>query len=351
MKKTVAVIFGGRSPEYGVSLQSAAAVLESIDRKRYTVIPVGITRRGDWFRYDGGLRAIREDTWWQDRAGLTAVAVSQDRSVHGLMEFRPGGLFTRLDMAFPVLHGRNGEDGTVQGLLELAGIPVVGCGTLASALCMDKARAHALAAAAGVAVPRGVTVGREEAGALAALTAGLACPLFVKPVRAGSSFGISRVLSREDLPAAAERAFAHDSRIVIEEAVAGFEVGCAILGRKTLTLGRVDEIALEGGFFDFTEKYSLKTSKIHMPARVDGETEERVREAAVKIYRALDCAGFARVDLFLTPAGEIVFNEVNTIPGLTAHSRFPNMMRGVGLELEDVVARLLEETWDENANG
>ena len=169
----------------------------------------------------------------------------------------------------------------------------------------------------------------------------LSFPVFVKPVRAGSSFGVTRVESRDALGTAVDAAFRYDSSVIVEEAVPGFEVGCAVLGTDTLTVGRTDEIELSGGFFDFEEKYTLKTSRIHMPARVDAETERRIQEAAKVIYRALGCSGFARVDLFLTPSGELVFNEVNTIPGLTAHSRFPNMMKGIGLSFPQMIDRLL----------
>ena len=343
MKKKIAVIFGGHSSEYGVSLQSAAAVFTHIDRERYEVFPIGITPEGDWYYYTGALAAIPADTWRQDRGHLTPVVFSQDRSVGGFLELTGGGYAVRkIDLAFPVLHGRNGEDGTVQGLLELAGIQVVGCGTLASALCMDKDRAHKLAALAGAAVPKAVTFkGKELAGAAEKIKAALTFPVFVKPVRAGSSFGVTKVNRPEELDGAIRLALENDTEVIAEEAVDGFEVGCAILGTEKLTVGRVDEIELSGGFFDYTEKYTLKTSKIHMPARVDAETEARIQETAKTIYRALGCSGFARVDLFLTPGGDIVFNEVNTIPGFTSHSRYPNMMKGIGLSFSALLDRLL----------
>ena len=342
-KCRLAVLFGGHSSEYEVSLQSAAAVLDAIDEEKYDVFPIGITREGDWFRYAGGTDKIADGSWCADKQNLRPAAFLQDRSARGFLERADGECrLQQIDLALPVLHGKNGEDGTVQGLLELAGIPVVGCGTLASALCMDKDRAHKLAAAAGVAVPRSVTVRAAERGAAAeVIRDALAFPVFVKPLRAGSSFGVTKVTAPEQLDAAVSLAFEHDSELIAEEAVDGFEVGCAVLGVDELTVGRVDEIELSGGFFDFTEKYTLKTSKIHMPARIDAAAERRIRDAAKTIYRALGCSGFARVDLFLTPAGEIVFNEVNTIPGFTSHSRYPNMMKGIGLSFQQVIDRLL----------
>lgn len=340
----LAVIFGGNSAEYEVSLQSAAAVLAHIDTEKFEVLPFGITRNGDWYRYGGETKRIAEDTWTKDGENLHRVVISQNRSVGGFLELTEQGYVEKgLDLAFPVLHGRNGEDGTVQGLFELAGIPVVGCGVLASALCMDKDRAHRLVKEAGIAVPEATMIcenNRETA--VGAIRERASYPLFVKPMRAGSSFGITRVTEEAGLTAAIDLAFSYDSRIIVEEEIRGFEVGCAVLGTESLTVGRVDEIELSGGFFDYAEKYTLKSSKIHMPARIRPEEEKRVQETAVTIYRALGCSGFARVDMFYTEKGEIVFNEVNTIPGMTSHSRYPNMMKGVGLSFAQMLGQLLD---------
>lgn len=343
--KRIAVIFGGHSTEYEVSLQSVSAVLEYIDHDRYDVIPIGITREGNWYHYTGGYDRIWEDHWWREDGSIRPVAVSVSRSAGSLIEFS-GSSYSRIpvDLVFPVLHGKNGEDGTLQGMFELAGIPVVGCNTLSSALCMDKERAHRIVRQAGIPVPQSVTFREsEKEEAMDKILADLAFPLFVKPVRAGSSFGISRITGKLELRPAVDQAFEHDGEVIVEEAVEGFEVGCAVLGSETLTIGRVDEIELSAGFFDYTEKYTMKTSKIHMPARIDASTEKRIQETAAVIYRALGCSGFARVDMFLTPDGEIVFNEVNTIPGFTAHSRYPNMMKGIGLTFGDMLDKLLAQ--------
>ena len=245
----IAVLFGGCSPEYGVSLQSAAAVLRHMDQSRYEPVMVGISQAGDWFHYTGPVDNIESDTWYSAEICAPAV-VCPDRSAPSLLVFGPEGMQNvHLDAAFPVLHGRNGEDGTVQGLFELAGVPLVGCGVLASALCMDKDRAHKLAQAAGVAVPQSFVLERWM-GVTVAMAEGetLGYPLFVKPVRAGSSYGITKVLERGQLPAALELAFAYDDHVILEEAVPGFEVGCAVLGSETLTVGEPDEIELAGGF-------------------------------------------------------------------------------------------------------
>ncbi len=345
MKKIkLAVIFGGHSTEYEVSLQSVYSVLTNINEEKFEVLPIGITRDGEWYRYYGSYESIRDNLWFRDTEALCPVVFSQSRSAHGFLELSAGRYtLTHVDLALPILHGKNGEDGTVQGLLEVAGITVVGCDTLSSALCMDKDRAHKLVSLAGIEVPRSVTFrAYRRAEAMSEIERELNYPLFVKPVRAGSSFGITRVAEAGQLEAAVSMAFEHDSEVIVEEAVDGFEVGCAVLGIDELTVGRADEIELSSGFFDYDEKYTLKTSRIHMPARVDSETEDRIRQVAQVIYRALGCSGFARVDMFLTRDGRIVFNEVNTIPGFTSHSRYPNMMKGIGLSFADMLERLLE---------
>lgn len=342
-EKKIAVIFGGNSTEYEVSLQSAFSVFENINQEKYDVVPIGITRNGEWYHYTGDLEKLTDNTWFEDRTHLSPVIVSQNRSVKGFLELAPGKYqCLRIDLVFPVLHGKNGEDGTLQGLFELAGVPVIGCDTLSSALCMDKDRAHKLVSLTGIAVPKSITFKQfEKETALKEIENQLTYPLFVKPVRAGSSFGITKVTKKQQLAVAVELAFEYDTQVIVEETIEGFEVGCAVLGKNTLTVGRVDEIELSSGFFDYTEKYTLKSSKIHMPARIDAETEKRIQKAAVTIYKALGCSGFARVDMFYTPSGEIVFNEVNTIPGFTSHSRYPNMMKGIGLSFPEMLDKLI----------
>lgn len=355
-RKKIAVLFGGCSPEYGVSLQSAAAVIGHMDRRRYEPIPVGIAHTGEWFYYLGETEKIADDSWCRSE-NCVPVTISLKKGEHSLLLLRRGNKGCRgnaqyteyterveIDAVFPVLHGRNGEDGTVQGMFELAGIPVIGCGVLSSALCMDKDRAHRLVKEAGVRVPASFVYRRgEDMGKAFRDAERIGYPLFVKPVKAGSSYGITKVSEESGLERAMELAFAYDEKIILEECIFGFEVGCAVMGTEKLTVGEVDEIELADGFFDFTEKYTLKTSAIHVPARVPREVSDRIRETAKTIYRALDCKNFARVDMFLTREGEIVFNEVNTIPGFTAHSRFPNMMRAAGVSFEEVISRIVEE--------
>ena len=344
MKKLrVAVIFGGCSPEYSVSLESAHAVITHMDRTRYSPVLVGISQAGNWLYFTGSAEKIKADTW-NNPADCAPVLMSLDRDTHGILVQTAAGMEKiSLDAAFPVLHGRGGEDGTVQGVFELAGVPLVGCGVLASALCMDKDRAHRLARAAGVNVPASAALDRQTDMDSALVFADkLGYPLFVKPLRAGSSYGITKAANRDELPAAIRLAFEYDDHILLEEAISGFEVGCAVLGNDDLTVGELDEIELADGFFSYTEKYTLKTSAIHVPARIPAAKAAEMKKAAQRIYRALGCRGFARVDMFLDEKGRIVFNEVNTIPGFTAHSRYPNMMKAAGMPFEQVISSLIE---------
>ena len=339
----IAILFGGCSPEYSVSLQSAYSVIKHIDTNKFMPILIGISSKGDWYRFDGDIEKIASDTWCNPSDCLPA-AILPNRSKPALLVFHPDKVVKLpIDAAFPVLHGKNGEDGTVQGLFEMAGIPLVGCGTLASALCMDKDRAHKLSLAAGVQVPASFILQKHmDAGIALAQAESLGYPLFVKPIRAGSSYGITKVVDRQYLPDAIKLAFEYDDEVIIEESITGFEVGCAVMGNENLTVGEVDEIELSEGFFNFTEKYTLKTSAIHVPARIPNKKAEEIKQNAKTIYQALGCRGFARVDMFLNADGKVIFNEVNTIPGFTSHSRYPNMMKAVGISFEQVISRVIE---------
>ena len=349
--KNVLIFFGGCSSEYEVSLESASGVIRNLDTEQFTPVLVGITREGNWYHYTGDPLRIADDTWHMDTAHCSPAALSPSRSAHELLVYGENAMMRiPVDVALPVLHGRNGEDGTLQGLIELAGIPLAGCKTLASALCMDKDRAHRLVSMAGIRTPRALVLDMPAAGVSPSIMeraqtfAHLAgFPLYVKPVKAGSSYGVSRVIAPDQLETAIESAFAYDNQVILEENIPGFEVGCAVLGTQELITGEVDEIELSGGFFDYTEKYTLKTSAIHVPARISADKAQEIKLAAKKIYRVLGCSGFARVDLFLTPDGEIVFNEVNTIPGFTEHSRYPGMMKAAGLSFPQVLEQILNQ--------
>ncbi len=344
-KQNVLVFFGGCSSEYSVSLSSASGVLMGLDNSRYNPLPVGITQTGDWYYYTGGIDKILSDSWLNDE-DCTPAVLSPSRKRHALLLLTGQGVKELpVDVALPVLHGRNGEDGTLQGLIELADIPLAGCGTLASALSMDKDRAHKLVGLAGVRTPKSLVLSspRFQPELVLTFADSVGYPVFVKPVKAGSSYGVTKVNAPGELEAAISLAFQYDNEVILEETIEGFEIGCAIMGREELVVGEVDEIELSGGFFDFTEKYTLKTSAIHVPARISAEKAAEVKETAKLIYRALGCSGFARVDMFLTPEGEIVFNEVNTIPGFTEHSRYPGMMKAAGHTLSEILTEIIEQ--------
>ena len=253
----------------------------------------------------------------------------------------------RLDVVLPVLHGKLGEDGAIQGLLELSGIPYVGCDIASSALCMDKSLAYIVASNAGIATPKHwVLTGNEKIE-----SDSLSYPVFVKPARSGSSFGVSKVSGQEELPGAIETARQYDAKVLIEEAVVGSEVGCAILGERSgLVAGEVDRVALSHGFFRIHQESDPESgsenSAFVVPADIPAEARSLVQETAKAIYRALGCKGLARVDTFLTDDGTVVLNEVNTLPGLTSYSRYPRMMAAAGLPLADVIDRLVTLTLD-----
>lgn len=334
-KKTVAVLFGGKSTEYSVSLQSAYSVLKELNREKYNVLPIGITEEGTWYLYTGNLEDIPNNTWYSH--DITPVLINPGPLKQALIINQ---MEVHIDAAFPILHGINGEDGTVQGLFALAGIPVIGCGILASALCMDKKRAHDLVSAAGIRCAESVILTTENWWQKQ--TDNMKLPVYVKPVHAGSSIGIHRCTCEDEIPAALKDAFSVDCEVMIEEEVQGIEIGAAIIGNDDeMFYGRADEIELSHGFFDFEEKYTLKTSAIHMPARIPEAEEKRILDTAGRIYKILGCSGFARVDMFYTPEKEIFFNEVNTIPGFTSHSRFPNMMKGAGLSFADTLEKII----------
>ena len=341
-KKKAAVIFGGFSPEYEVSLKSAYSIIKAIDIDKYDVMMLGITNKGQWYRYSGSVEDIPNDNWQTDKKFLSEAFISPNRSGNVLVFEDGKPVPVRVDVIFPVLHGRYGEDGTVQGLCELAGIPVVGSGSAASALCMDKDRSHRLVSLAGITVPESVCFdyvpSNEE---LMEAVQKLKLPVFVKPIKAGSSIGVSKLNNYADIPEAVKEAFIYDDAVIIEENINGKEVGCSVIGNRELRTGRANEIEVSHGFFNYKEKYTLATSKIHTPARIDAESERRLMEAGKLIYRTLGCRGYARIDLFLKDDGDIVFSEANTIPGFTVHSQFPKMMKAAGVDYPELVDILI----------
>jgi D-alanine--(R)-lactate ligase len=342
----VGVLFGGRSEEHPISVKSAQEVAKNLDAEKYEPFYVGITKDGAW-RLCGG-----PDADWENGTSRPAV-LSPDRSARGLLVLNQGRYETiTLDLVLPLLHGKFGEDGAMQGLLELSGIPYAGCDIQSSALCMDKSLAYIVARSAGVATPNFWTVTANEEIDPDRLT----YPVFVKPARSGSSFGVSKVSRREELPDAVETARQYDLKVLIEEAVVGSEVGCAILGNDgDLIAGEVDHIALSHGFFrihqENTPESGSENSTPIVPADISAESRALVQQTAKVVYRALGCRGLARVDMFLGEDGTVVLNEVNTLPGMTSYSRYPRMMAAAGLPLAEVIDRMVSLALAGNADG
>ena len=335
----IAIIFGGCSEEHPISVKSAQEVAKNLDLEKYEPYYIGITKEGVWKLCD------YPDADWEN-GSCRPVMLSPDRSVHGLLVPEQGEYRTvRLDMVFPVLHGKLGEDGAMQGLLELSGIPYAGCDIQGSALCMDKSLAYIVAGNVGIATPNFRTVTANEKIDAERLT----YPVFVKPARSGSSFGVSKVCRKEELPGAVETARQYDSKVLIEEAVVGSEVGCAILGNdEDLIAGEVDQICLSHGFFRIHQENKPESgsenSTVIVPADISSKTRLLVQDTAKAIYRALGCRGLARVDMFLREDGKVILNEVNTLPGMTSYSRYPRMMAAAGLPLAEVIDRIVSLT-------
>ena len=335
----VGIVFGGCSEEHPVSVKSAQEVAKHLDLEKYEPFWIGITTTGAWKLCDGPVAN------WQSNSSRPAV-LSPDRSVHGLLVLQHERYdMVRLDVVLSVLHGRLGEDGAIQGLLELSGIPYVGCDIQSSALCMDKSLAYIVAGSAGIPTPRHWVLTPNVKPDLSCLP----YPVFVKPARSGSSFGVSKVTSKDELPGAIDVARTYDSKVLIEEAVVGSEVGCAILGERFgLVAGEVDRVSLSHGFFRIHQESDPESGSENatfiVPADISEESRTRVQDTAKAIYRALGCKGLARVDMFLTQDGTVVLNEVNTLPGLTSYSRYPRMMAAAGLPLADVIDRLMSLT-------
>jgi D-alanine--(R)-lactate ligase len=335
----VGIIFGGRSEEHPVSVKSAQEVAKNLDTEKYEPFWIGITKSGAWKLCDG------PGANWEDGRSRPAV-LSPDRSVHGLLALEQGRYETiSLDLVLPLLHGKLGEDGAMQGLLELSGIPYAGCDVQSSALCMDKSLAYIVARSAGITTPNFWIVTADED-----IDPGrLGYPVFVKPARSGSSFGVSKVSRKEELPGAVEAAKQYDSKVLIEEAVVGSEVGCAILGNDPdLIAGEVDRISLSHGFFRIHQESEPESGSENstpvVPADIPAESRALVQETAKTVYRALGCRGLSRVDMFLKEDGTVVLNEVNTLPGMTSYSRYPRMMAAAGLPLTEVVDRVVSLT-------
>lgn len=380
-KKKIAVIFGGQSTEHEVSRVSAQSVISNINKDKYDVVMIGVTKDGRWLTYDGPVEKLGTGEW-QEIAESARLYPGQSRDVfigtengqniHYRQEIATVGTSARdilrasgaeagnkrIDVAFPVLHGCNGEDGTIQGLFELAGIPYVGCGVLGSALGMDKAYAKIVFEKEGLPQGKYLTFSRKQVyhevdAIVKRVEETLTYPCFVKPSNAGSSVGVSKAHDREELIQALHLAAEHDRRILVEEFINGREVECAVLGNDDPVASTVGEVVPCNEFYDYEAKYSSEsTSEITIPANLPAATIEKIREYSVRAFKALDCSGLARVDFFVhKETGEVYINELNTLPGFTSISMYPKLWEATGIPYGELIGRLIElaiERYEDN---
>ena len=347
-KMCVALLFGGMSSEHEVSCVSVGNFVRNIDRSKYEVLTVGITKEGRWL-YTEATAEQMADGSWEELPGNMACVISPDRADHGMILFTPDGRVEKmhLDVVIPVLHGLWGEDGTVQGLLELAGIAYVGCGVLASSVCMDKAVANALFEANGVPHTKWVAANRWEIekdleGVCAGVEQKLGWPVFVKPANAGSSVGISKVSSQEELKAAIALALENDRKVVFEAFVDGQEVECAVIGSDPAVATRPGEILAGAEFYTYDDKYKNGVSQTVIPAHLPEAKLDEVKTYAAMAYTALGCEGLARCDFFVEKnTGRVLINEINTLPGFTPISMYPKLMEHEGIPVPALIDRLI----------
>lgn len=344
--KNLLIIFGGCSSEYKISLKSATSILKNINADKYNIIKVGISSDGSWYLYTGDAESVENDTWLSPETTAPAI-LSPDRNDKSLIILKDDSTYEKIhiDVIFPVLHGKNGEDGTIQGIFELASIPYVGCTPLASGVCMDKAFTNTLADSAGICGAKWVdfteTQYRNGDIDLSAVEEKLGYPIFVKPANAGSSVGISKAHNRDELTAALELAFKNDYKAVLEECVIGREIECAVIGNDNPTASGIGEILPAVDFYDYEAKYVTGSTGLAIPADVSPELTEKVREQAVKAYTAMGCTGLSRVDFFLKDDGSVYLNEINTLPGFTSISMYPKLFAQAGVEYPDLIDMLI----------
>jgi D-alanine-D-alanine ligase len=318
-RRRVAVLAGGRSSEHDISLASARSVVAALDPERFETVVVEIDRAGRW-----------------QLPGRQALSDSSVETLPVVADSAPAATLGAVDVVLPVLHGPFGEDGTVQGLLELAGVPYVGAGVAASALCMDKDLFKAVLRDRGIPVARNVTLRDGDPPEHP-----FPYPVFVKPARLGSSVGISKVREESELAAAVELARKHDDKVLVEEGVAGVEVECGVLGNRDPVASVVGEIVAHADWYDYSAKYDEGGMDLIVPARIAPEADARVREVAVDSFVATECEGMARIDFFVRPDGEVVVNEINTIPGFTATSVYAKLFEASGIAYEELLDRLI----------
>lgn len=355
-KKHIAVLFGGASSEHEVSRVSASYVINHIPADKYEIIRIGITKQGRWYLYNGSPDDICNGAW-ENHPGNRVAFISPDTSVKGIVVLNgEKAEIIPVDVVFPVLHGKYGEDGTVQGLLRLAGIPFVGCDVLASADCMDKIVSniifeHEKIDQAAFTWLYAYEYRQNQQDSLDKVEKALpAYPIFVKPSNAGSSVGVTKANNREELKKAIEMAMREDDRILFEETIVGKEVECAVMGNDHPIAAIPGEIAPANEFYDYEAKYQNDASLLFIPARISEELTEKVRTTAIRAYKAIGCTGLSRVDFFVTESGRVLLNEINTLPGFTSISMYPKLMAAYGLKGPDLIEKLIDYAFERFEN-
>lgn len=345
-KTRVAVIFGGVSNEHEISLLSATNIINNIPRDRYDVVCIGITKKGRWLLYIGDTSKIADGTWEQDSDNVSCI-LSPDPLHKGFIAILSDGKVQpiKVDVIFPVLHGKNGEDGTIQGLFTMSKIPFVGCDCISSANCMDKELTHIILQANGIKTADWMSINSYDIERIPKIAEEmekkLKYPMFVKPANCGSSVGISKVNNLEELINGIKKAFAHDKKVVVETGVSGIECECAVMGNCGAIASTIGEIDSANEFYDYEGKYQNDESRTYIPARMSEDNIFKIRQIALEAYAAMGCTGLARVDFFLTGNGEIILNEINTLPGHTAISMYPQLMEYEGLSPSEQIHRLI----------
>ncbi len=353
-KKNIAVLFGGKSSEHDVSCVSASFVIENIDTDIFNIFMIGIDKNGEWLLFSGDILEIKNKTW-QNNINNKRAFISPDTSIKGLIVFDENNEFStiKIDAVFPVLHGKNGEDGSVQGLFQLANLPFVGCDMNSSAVCMDKITSNIIFKHEGINeasftwvydyeieqdIDKCIDKCEEDIASY---------PMFVKPSSAGSSVGVSKAKNREELKQALIKAKKEDQKVLIEQAIDGIEVECAVLGNKNkLEASTIGQIAPANEFYDYEAKYANNESKLYIPAKLSNNMIEKIRKLAKNAYQVTGCSGLARVDFFVDKDNNIYLNEINTLPGFTSISMYPKLMENYGYEAKKLITKLIELSFE-----
>lgn len=352
-KQKVAVIFGGVSNEHEISLISAANIINNIPKDKYEVITIGITKKGRWLLYIGDTANIKDGSW-ENNVDNTTCILSPDTSHKGFIAIFKDGMVKniKVDVIFPVLHGKNGEDGTIQGLFELSGIPFVGCDLISSANCMDKEFTHTILEEHGIKMAKWMVIRSSQIEMINEVAKdmenNLKFPMFIKPCNCGSSVGVSKACNYDELVTGIKKAFAHDRKVIVEEEIVGKEVECAVMGNDGAIASTVGEISSANEFYDYDGKYNNDNSQTFIPAHISDDAIFKIKEIAIKAYNSIGCAGLSRVDFFYLDNGDIILNEINTLPGHTSISMYPKLFEYEGLSQSMQVDKLITLAFEAN---